>query len=516
MSSRHVRPVAEAFERRLLMAAASLVGSFTNQPAPPSSMADGEMATASYTVKNVGGASSSDFLPIFELEENTPVPGVGGDISLAAVNNIGTSDTSNVLARRKTATETLEFVLPQNLSGTCYIIGQFSVSNYFASAPINVNGLTPNLAVNFIQASVPAATTFGSTLMPQLQIADSGSADASGQELTDYYLSTSNDPNQQLGNDLSGVYFVGSSTESLDLAPDQNTVETPTLTLPNTATLPPGTYYLVAQANEGSPSIADPIANNPVAVSEAIAVTASSSGVTSPLVPSLSRTKLPSTVLSGTATATTATIEIQNDGSSVSRGSTHVNLYLSLSSTLDSSAIPVSGLTRVLRIPAHRSVSLSVRLGAIPAVANGDYNLLAQVIDPSGATNFVASATTVQVAAPFVALAASLETPAANVLKTGMTLTVENSGNITDSTILDYTLGFSSDPDGNVAVGKSDQARTAGRLLIRPGKTVKLHLSGWSTLLSGLTPGQYYLTAFVEDAGGNNSLAVTPTTVTVG
>jgi hypothetical protein len=513
--SSHVRPVAEAFERRLLMAAASLVGSFTNQPAPPSSMADGEIATASYTVKNVGNASSSDFLPIFELEENTPTPGLGGDIGLAAVNSIGTSSTSTVLAAGKTATETLEFVLPQNVSGTCYIIGQFSVSNYFASAPIDVNGQTPSLAVNFIQASVPAAATFGSTLTPQLQIDNSGTADATGQEVTDYYLSTSNDPNQQLESSVSGVYFVGSSTESFDLAPTQNTVETPTLTLPNTATTPPGTYYLVAQANEGSPPITDPVANNPVAVSAAIALTPATSGATSTLALSLSRTKLPSSLLSDSATPTTATIEIQNEGSSSYSGTTHLNLYLSLSATLDSSAIPVSGLTRVLRISAHRSTLLSVRLGAVPAVANGDYDLLAQVIDSSSATNSVASATTVQIAAPFVALAASLPTPAANVLKTGMTLSIENSGNIADSTILDYTLGFSSDPQGNVTVGKSDQARTVGRLLIRPGKALKLHLSGWSTLLLGLSPGQYYLTAFVEDSSGNTSLAVTPTTVAV-
>ena len=99
--SSHVRPIVEAIERRLLMAAASLVGSFTNQPAPPSSMADGEIATASYTVKNVGNASSSDFLPVFELEENTPTPGLGGDISLAAVNSIGTSSTSTILARER-------------------------------------------------------------------------------------------------------------------------------------------------------------------------------------------------------------------------------------------------------------------------------------------------------------------------------------------------------------------------------------------------------------------------------
>ena len=252
-------------------------------------------------------------------------------------------------------------MLPLNVTGTCYIVGQFSVSNYFASAPFDVNGLTPNLAVNFIQASVPAAATFGSTLMPQLQIANSGSADAAGTEVTDYYLSASSDPNQQLGSGVSGVYLVGSSTESLDLAV-QTAVETPTLTLPNTATTAPGTYYLVAQANEGSPPIADPVANNPVAVSGAIALTPSTSGATSQLALSLSRTKLPSSLLSESVTPTTATIEMQNEGSSTYRGTTHLNLYLSLNATLDSSAIPVSGLTRVLSIPAHRK-----RVGQRPA-----------------------------------------------------------------------------------------------------------------------------------------------------
>lgn len=515
-SSRKARPaLVEAVEARRLLAAASLVGTFTNSPAPPATMAGDEFATASYTVKNVGNAASTDFLPLFVLEQNTPAPGAGGDVALAEVNSIGAAGASSTLAAGKTATETLEFVLPANLSGTFYIVGEFSLSNYFASAPINVNGASPALTASFVAASVPATAAFGSTVTPQVQIANSGTAQATGQEVTDYFLSTSNDPNQQLGTGVSGVYFVGSSTEAIDLAPGQSVSEAPSLALPNTAAIPPGTYYLVAEANQGSPPVAGPFSSRAVAISDAIAVTPAGPGATSSLVPSLAATKLPAMLLSSRTTPMAAMVTIQNGGGSVSAGATRVNLYLSLTPVLDSSAVAVATVTRTLRIPASRRVSLRIPLHGVPAISNGAYYLLAQVVGPDGSTNAVASATTVNVAAPFVALAASLATPTANVIKAGTTLLVQNAGNISETTILDYTIGFSSDPNGVQAVGNGLPQRTAGRLVLPAGKTIRLHVSGWSKIVSGLAAGQYYLTVFVEDGSGDSSLAVSPTPVTV-
>lgn len=520
-----VRPaVAEAVERRLLMAAGpSLVGTFTSQPAPPATMAGGEFAIASYTVQNTGGATLSNFLPIFVLEKDTPAPGAGGDISLAEVTSIGTSDSTSTLAAGKTATEMLAFVLPQGLSGTYYLVGEFSLTNYFASPAINVNGSTPILAASFTPGSVPAMTSFGSTITPQLQISNTGTAEAAGQEVTNYYLSTSNDPNQPLtGTAASGVSFLGSSKESLDLQAGQAMTESPTLALPNTASVPPGTYYLVAQANQGMPPslppIADPFSNIPVvAVSGAITITAAEAGATSPLVPSLARTKLPASLLSGMRTPTVAMVTLTNSGSSASSGSTTVTLYLSTSPTLDSTATPVAAVTRKLRVPAGRSVAVPVRLGSIPAgMTNGSYYLLARVTDASGAINSAASSGTVNIALPFVALAASLATPGANVLKTGTTLLLKNAGNISETTTIDYTVGFSSDAQGRIDVGSQMPQHRPGRVTLRPGATLRLHVSGWSKIVSSVAAGQYYLTLFVQDGSSNTSLGVSPTQVMLG
>ncbi|HEY2587421.1 MAG TPA: hypothetical protein VGI81_16875 [Tepidisphaeraceae bacterium] len=517
---RKVRPaVAEAVERRLLMAAGpSLAGTFTSQPAPPATMAGGEFATASYTVRNTGTAASSNFVPIFMLEKDTPTPGGGGDISLAEVASTGTSDSTSTLAAGKTATETLEFVLPQGLSGTYYLVGEFSLTNFFASPAIDLNGSTPILSASFTSSSVPATAAFGSTITPQVQITNTGTAEAAGQELTNYYLSTSNDPNQALtGTAASGVYFLGSSKEALDLQASQVMTESPAFTLPNTASLAPGTYYLVAQANQGTPPIAGPFSNNPVAVSAGIAITAAEAGASSPVVPSLSNTKLPASLLSGMRTPTLARVTLTNSGSSVASGSTTVTLFLSTSPTLDSSATPVTAVTRKLRIPAGRSTSLAVPLKAIPAgMTNGSYYLLARVTDASGATNSAATSGTVSVATPFVALDASLATPTANVLKTGTTLLLQNAGNISETTTIDYTVGFSSDAQGQMDVGSQLPQHFAGRVTLRPGATVRLHVTGWSKIVSGLAAGQYYLTVFVEDASMNTSLGVSPTQVTVG
>jgi hypothetical protein len=326
-------------------------------------MAGGEQATASYTIRNAGKSAVRDSV-IFLLEQNTPTPGAG-DI------DIHPSSTTRTLAAGKTATETVEFELPQNLSGTYYLVGEITLSNYFASSAIDVNGQTPNLAISFNASSIPASTSFGSKLTPQLQITNTGTAEGAGQELTLYFLSTSNDPNQDLSG--SGVYYLGSSTEPIDLTPSQSATESASLTLPNTASIPPGTYYLVAHANDGSPPIADPIANNPVAVSSAISITASAAGVASVLMPTLPHTTLPASVLSSKSTPANATVLLQNSGSVVYSGSTHVTLYMSQSSTLDSTATAVSGVVRNLRIPAHKSVALVVRLGAVPAIDNGAY-----------------------------------------------------------------------------------------------------------------------------------------------
>jgi hypothetical protein len=510
--ARFRRAVVESLEDRRLLAA-SLVGTFTG--APPAAMADQEMATASYVVKNVGSSASTDFVPVFVLEQNSPMPGAGGQVDFAAVTSIGTNSTTSTLAAGKTATETLEFVLPRNLSGTVYIIGEFSQSNYFASTAIDVNGSTPVLSDQFVQGSVPTTVAFGSTVTPQLQISNTGTAEAAGQEVTDYFLSASNSPTQQLGSGVQGVYFVGSSTESIDLMPGQSATETPSLTLPNTASIPTGTYYLVAQGNQGSAPIADPVTNNPVAISGAIAVTAAVQGATSQLVPSLARTELPASMLSSSRTTVAATVSIQNQGSSTYSGSTRLALYFSLSATLDSTAVPVAAVVRSLRISTGKSVLIRVPLGSIPAVANGNYHLLAQVTDPTGATNSAAAVATTSVSVPYVALAASLAALGPNPIKAGATLEVQNAGNINDVSVLDYTLGFSTDPNGVVAIGGSAFGRTAGRITLRHGATVRIHVGKWSSIASGLAPGQYYLTVFVEDAGGNTSMAVSTTPVTI-
>lgn len=478
-------------------------------------MAGQELASATYTVKNVGAGPSTDFVPVFVLERSSPTPGTGGQVDFADVTSIGTNNTTGTLAAGQTATETLEFVLPQNLSGTVYILGEFTQSNYFASAAINVNGSMPVLAAQFVQGSVPVTTAFGSTMSPQVQISNTGSAEAVGQEVTNYFLSTSNSPTQPLGSGTQGVYFIGSSTESIDLMPGQSATEAPSLTLPNTATIPPGTYYLVAQANGGSAPIADPVTANPVAVSGAIAITAAAQGVASQIAPSLARTKLPVTMLSASRTAAVANVSIQNNGSTTYSGSTHLALYLSLSPTLDSTAVPVAGVARSLRIAAGKSVSVRISLGSIPAVTNGTYYLLAQVTDPTGATNSAATAATTSIAAPFVALAASLAAVGPNPIKAGATLAVRNAGNVNDVTALNYTLGFSTDSNGIVTVGGNVSGKSAGRLIIRPGATLRIHVGKWSSIASSLAAGQYYLTVFVEDASGNASMAVSTTPVTI-
>ena len=88
--------------------------------------------------------------------------------------------------------------------------------------------------------NIPTLAAPGSALAPALQITNSGPGAAQGTELTNYYLSST-------PGITSSSILIGTSSESIDLSNGGSFSETPNLTVP--ATMPPGSYYLVAQVN---------------------------------------------------------------------------------------------------------------------------------------------------------------------------------------------------------------------------------------------------------------------------
>jgi hypothetical protein len=134
------------------------------------------------------------------------------------------------------------------------------------------------------------------------------------------------------------------------------------------------------------------------------------------------------------------------------------------------------------------------------------------VTDPFGGGNSLASSgSTVNIAAAFVVLSGTLG-PAS--LKTGDILTLANNGNVNfRGGTLDGTVGFSLDAAGAVPAGTTFTGAVKSPK-IAPGKTGKIHLTAWSSILSSLTSGvPYYLTVLFDDQSGGQALAVSTTTI---
>jgi hypothetical protein len=169
--------------------------------------------------------------------------------------------------------------------------------------------------------------------------------------------------------------------------------------------------------------------------------------------------------------------------------------------------------SKTLNILPGKSVKEVIQVKNIPALADGSYFLVEQTTDPfASGTSIASSDSAITIAAPFITLAATLGP--ANI-KTGDTLTVTNNGNVPDNTVgLGGTLGFSTDAAGTVPAGSTfSGAVHTPHILV--GKSVKIHLTQWKSLLSSLSPGTYYLTVQFADGNGNDGFAVSSTSFTV-
>jgi len=99
--------------------------------------------------------------------------------------------------------------------------------------------------------------------------------------------------------------------------------------------------------------------------------------------------------------------------------------------------------------------------------------------------------------------------------KTGDTLTITNNGNIPDNiSKIAASLQVSTDPAGADTVGPAVSA-TVGAPHIAVGKTVKIHLSQWKSIISSLSPGTYYLVIHFNDENGDSGFAVSSTGLTI-
>jgi hypothetical protein len=169
----------------------------------------------------------------------------------------------------------------------------------------------------------------------------------------------------------------------------------------------------------------------------------------SPIAPTLGQVVLPASVVAGAKTSARVSVVLTNGGAKLT-GTYIINLFVNGATILDGNQIFVAKTSKHFTLSAGKGHAFNFNLKALPAaIVNGSYHILAEVTDPNGASNVVASSQTMDVAAPFVSLAAApsaVKPSSISVGKSGaIAVTVTNNGNEDATGAINIGLGLSSD-----------------------------------------------------------------------
>jgi len=239
------------------------------------------------------------------------------------------------------------------------------------------------------------------------------------------------------------------------------------------------------------------------------------------LVPAISGS-LPPALVTGGKFKSNVVVTITNQGDAAYAGPATLDLLASTDQTPDAGDTPVSSISGNLKLKPGASKSFKVKSGTVPALADGDYFLLAQVTDSAGAVRSAGSTTSSHVAPAFVDLTGALPGPIPASLARGasatVAVTITNGGNVTAKG--NANIGFRVSPSGTPS--QSDQrlgSKSIG-LSLAPGasKTFKLKF----VVPSGLLTGTYFLVAEIDnlnaiaesDEGNNDAVSATTMTIT--
>jgi Tol biopolymer transport system component len=230
---------------------------------------------------------------------------------------------------------------------------------------------------------------------------------------------------------------------------------------------------------------------------------------------------LPAAVVGGAkARGASASVTVQNSGTSDYNGNVAVALFASTDDALDTNAdLQITSLTKKLKIAAGQSKVVKVKIASFPSAPNGDYVLIAQASGDSIAASTGATGNKVTIAAPFVDVAnafGSVSSTAKLGKKAKLALNLTNSGNIDAKGSAPVTIEFSATPGGEPVVGGSTTA--TAKLALKAGSSKAAKLS--FTVPAELPAGTYYVTTSIDTASFNdtntaNNTSISTTTITV-
>ncbi len=229
----------------------------------------------------------------------------------------------------------------------------------------------------------------------------------------------------------------------------------------------------------------------------------------SSVVPTFGRLVLPTSAVAGAKFSAKIPIVLNNHGGTL-KGSFAINLFAGSANTLDGNQIAVASISsKNLTLKAAGSKAFNFNLKSFPAtVPAGTYYLLAEVVDPTGATNIVASTKTFSVAAPFVALSAAAGGVRPSSVRIGgsgsVVVTVTNIGN--EEAVGSAGITLSPSRDGVSPLSGISLSAVTKNLKIAPSKSVRINLH---FKIPSLSAGNYL--SFLSIAfGGNTTTAIGP------
>ena len=233
----------------------------------------------------------------------------------------------------------------------------------------------------------------------------------------------------------------------------------------------------------------------------------------SALVPTLSKVELASQLGAGARLNASVPVVVTNSGTPL-KGLVTVDLYADTGTTLDTSQVLVATEKRHVSLKSNQKMAFNFSVKTLPAsLADETYHLIAEVIDPSGNVNAVATSQTVQLSAPVIEPSLSFAAVSPATIAPGgngsVLITVTNNGTIASA---GGTLTLHLSADGVIPVPDVTLASIRSGPNVPAGASKRLKVR--FRIPRKLAAGTYYCDALLS-LGGVPITAVSPSTFTV-
>jgi hypothetical protein len=245
------------------------------------------------------------------------------------------------------------------------------------ASPAATSTLAPTIGKSTIPSPVVGGTKLNAVV--SVSVKNQTAATIKGKTTVELFATTD-------GAIDSSATLVGSVIRSLDVGTGDSVV-VPVKVSSALSGLSAGGYTLLARTIDPSAHTTDSTTGPTVQVAEPVIA----------LSESFARLTLPASVAPGAKTKASAVLEITNDGNIESSGATKISLYASMDGSVDGTATLIQSITKTLHIGLGKSVVESLAIKTFPAVAAGQYFIVAQVTDPHQETTSAIAATKVTV-----------------------------------------------------------------------------------------------------------------------